>query len=83
VKDVERLARLPREHRDLAEYFTATAQEQLAVAAAHDAHIAGYRGTRIAQAADHCERLATAARREATWATGRSVMHAQLAALGR
>jgi hypothetical protein len=83
VRDVERQARLPREHRDLAEYFTSVSREQLAAAASHEAHAAAYRGTRIAQAAAHCERIAAAARREASWASGRSVMHTQLAMLPR
>jgi hypothetical protein len=42
-----------------------------------------YRGTRIAQAAAHCDRLVTLSREEAKEATEAAAMHKQLAGLAR
>ncbi len=42
-----------------------------------------YRGTRIAQAAVHCDRLVTLSRDEAKEATEAAAMHKQLANIAR
>src|SRR5262245_16306147 len=76
-------ARTPSEHHALEEYFmtlakryTATADEQVALAAA-------YRGTKMAQAATAADRLVTLSRDSAKEANEAASMHKQLAALGR
>ena len=44
---------------------------------------ATYRGTKIAQAAVHCDRLVTLSREEAKEATAAAAMHKQLAGVAR
>ena len=50
---------------EVEEYFLMLAQQYTAEAERHEAMAATYRGTRIATAADHCERLVKASRRAA------------------
>ena len=76
-------ASTPAEHRGLEEYFlilakryTAEANEQVALAQT-------YRGTRIAQAAVHHDRLASLSRDAAKEATAGAEMHKQLAGVAR
>ena len=76
-------ANTPADHRALAEYFQTLAKRYTADATAHVAIAQSYRGTRIAQAADHCDRIAGNARESAKEATAAAAMHEQLANVGR
>jgi hypothetical protein len=73
----------PADHRALAEYFQTTAKRYTADANAHATIAASYRGTRIAQAAAHCDRIVTVSREAAKEATAAAEMHAQLANVAR
>ena len=74
---------MPADHRALQEYFLTAAKRYTADANAHTAIAESYRGTRIAQAADHCDRLVANAREAAKEATAAAEMHGQLANLAR
>jgi hypothetical protein len=76
-------ANTPAEHRALDEYFATAAKQYAADADAHTTLAQTYRGTRIAQAAVHHERLATLGRDEAKEATAAAEMHRQLAGVAR
>ena len=76
-------ASTPVEHRGLEEYFLTLAKRYTAEAAEHVTMAQAYRGTRIAQAAVHHDRLATLARDAAKEANEGAAMHKQLAGLGR
>jgi hypothetical protein len=76
-------ANLPADHRALAEYFQTLAKQYTADANAHVAIAQSYRGTRIAQAADHCDRIVASARESAKEATAASDMHLQFANIAR
>ena len=76
-------ANTPAEHRGLQEYFLTAAKRYRADANDHVAMAQAYRGTRIAQAAVHCDRLVSLFRDEAKEATAAAEMHGQLARLGR
>jgi hypothetical protein len=76
-------ANTPADHRALDEYFATLAKRYAADAEAHTAQALTYRGTRIAQAAVHHERLATLTRDEAKEATAAAEMHRQLAGIAR
>jgi hypothetical protein len=76
-------ARTPTEHRALEEYFLTLATRYTAEANAHVAWALTYRGTRIAQAAVHHDRLATLSRDSAKEATEAAAMHKQLAGIAR
>jgi hypothetical protein len=71
------------DHRALQEYFLTAAKRYTADANDHTAIARSYRGTRIAQAADHCDRIVANARESAKEATAAAGMHAQLANLAR
>src|SRR5688572_578220 len=71
------------DHRALQEYFLTAAKRYTADATAHAAIAQSYRGTRIAQAADHCDRLVANAREAAKEATAAAEMHGQFANLAR
>lgn len=73
----------PAEHRALAEYFQTLAKRYTADADAHVAIARSYRGTRIAQAADHCDRIVANARASAKEATAAADMHLQFANIAR
>jgi hypothetical protein len=73
----------PADHHSLEEYFLTSAKRYTADANQHSAMANTYRGTKIAQAAAHCDRLVTLSRAEAKEATAAAAMHKQLAALGR
>jgi hypothetical protein len=73
----------PAEHRALAEYFQTLAKRYTADAEAHVAIARSYRGTRIAQAADHCDRIVANARESAKEATAAAEMHLQFATIAR
>jgi hypothetical protein len=76
-------ANTPAEHRALDEYFATAAKRYAADADAHTTLAQTYRGTRIAQAAVHHDRLATLARDEAKEATAAAAMHRQLAGIAK
>jgi hypothetical protein len=76
-------AATPADHRALQEYFLTAAKRYTADANDHTAIARSYRGTRIAQAADHCDRLVANARESAKEATAAAEMHAQLANVAR
>jgi len=73
----------PADHRAFQEYFLTAAKRYTADANDHTAIARSYRGTRIAQAADHCNRLVANARESAKEATAAAEMHAQLAEVAR
>jgi hypothetical protein len=73
----------PADHHDLEEYFLTSAKRYTAEGKEHVAMAAAYRGTKIAHAAVHCDRLVTLAREEAKEATAAAAMHKQLAGVAR
>jgi hypothetical protein len=76
-------AATPTDHRTLEEYFSAVSRRYTADAADHIAMAQAYRGTRIAQAADHCERLVKLSRDAAKQAIAAAAMHGQLASVAQ
>jgi hypothetical protein len=76
-------ASTPADHRFLEEYFLTAAKRYTADADQHVAMAQAYRGTRIAQAAAHCDRLVALARDSAKEARAAAEMHRQLAKVGR
>ena len=76
-------ASTPADHRGLEEYFLTVAKRYTADAKDHVAMASAYRGTRIAQAAAHCDRLITLSRDSAKEATAAAAMHKQLAGVAR
>ena len=76
-------ASTPAEHRALEEYFQMLAKRYTADANEHATLAQSYRGTRIAQAAVHHDRLAGLARDAAKEATAAAEMHRGLAGSGR
>jgi hypothetical protein len=76
-------ASTPAEHRGLEEYFLTLAKRYTSQANEHVALAQAYRGTRIAQAAVHHDRLAGLSRDAAKEATAAAEMHKQLAGVGR
>jgi hypothetical protein len=76
-------ATTPADHRALDEYFATLAKRYAADAEAHTTLALTYRGTRIAQAAVHHERLAMLTRDEAKEATAAAEMHRQLAGIAK
>lgn len=76
-------ASTPADHRGLEEYFLTLAKRHTAAANEHVAMANTYRGTRIAQAAVHCDRLVKLSKDEAKEATEAAAMHKQLAGVAR
>ena len=76
-------ASTPADHRALEEYFVSASKRYTADANAHVAMAQAYRGTRITQAAAHCDRLVMLARDAAKEATAAAAMHKQLADVAR
>src|SRR5262245_22993528 len=72
-------ANIPADHHALEEYFLTAAQRYTSDANEHIAMAHAYRGTRISQAAVHCDRLVNLLRDEAKEATAAAEMHRQLA----
>jgi hypothetical protein len=72
-------ASTPADHRALEEYFTTVAKRYTADAKSHATMAQAYQGTRIAQAAVHCERLVKLSREAAKEATAAAALHKQLA----
>ena len=81
VRAVASRAKTPADHRWLEEYLVTAARRYTAEANAHAATAATYRGTRIAQAAAHCDRLAAIARERAEKALARAAVHQRLASI--
>ena len=76
-------ANTPAEHRSLEEYFLTLAKRYTAEANEHVTLAQTYRGTRIAQAAVHHDRLAGLSRDAAKEANAAAAMHKQLASVAR
>ncbi|MEQ1910033.1 MAG: hypothetical protein ABMA15_14490 [Vicinamibacterales bacterium] len=76
-------ASLPADHRALQEYFLTLAKRYTADASDHVAMAQAYRGTRIAQAAVHCDRVVTLSKDSAKEATAAAAMHKELAGVAR
>lgn len=83
LKTLAAKAAAPADHRALQEYFLTAAKRYTSEANDHAAIARSYRGTRIAQAADHCDRLVANAREAAKEATAAAAMHGQFANLPR
>jgi hypothetical protein len=73
----------PADHHALQEYFQIAATRYREEVNEHTSMAQAYRGTRIAQAAVHCDRLASLSRDGAKEATAAAEMHEQLATVGR
>lgn len=76
-------ASTPADHHALEEYFQTAAKRYREAVNEHTSMAQAYRGTRIAQAAVHCDRLVSLSRDEAKEATAAAEMHKQLATTGR
>lgn len=76
-------ASTPAEHRGIEEYFLTLARRYTAEANEHVAMAHAYRGTRIATAAAHCDRLVELSRDSATEAKAVASLHKQLAVIAR
>lgn len=76
-------ASTPAEHRALEEYFVTLAKRYTAEANEHVALAQVYRGTRLASASVHHDRLAELSRDTAKEATAAADMHKQLAGVAR
>ena len=76
-------ASTPADHRALEEYFLTLAKRYSADATAHATTASTYRGTRIAQAAVHCDNLVRLSKDAAKEATAAAEMHKQLANIAR
>ena len=83
LKAMAAKAGTPDDHRALEEYFLTLARRETAEANEHVALAQAYRGTRIAQAAVHHDRLAGLSRDAAKEATKAAEMHKQLPGIGR
>jgi hypothetical protein len=73
----------PADHRALEEYFLTLAKRYTTDATEHATTANTYRGTKIAQAAVHCDNLVRLSRDAAKEATAAAEMHKQLAGVGR
>jgi hypothetical protein len=76
-------ARTPSEHHALEEYFRTLAKRYTADATEHAATANIYRGTKIAQAAVHCDSLVRLSKDAAKEASAAADMHKQLAGVPR
>ncbi len=83
LKAIAAKASSPADHRALEEYFLTASGRYTADANAHATMADSYRGTRIAQSADHCDRLVAQLRDSAKEATAAATMHGQLASVAR
>jgi len=76
-------ASTPSDHHALEEYFRTLAKQYTSDATEHAATSNTYRGTKIAQAAVHCDSLVRLSKEEAKEATAAADMHKQLAGVAR
>ena len=83
LKALAARASTPADHHALEEYFLTAAKGYRDAVNEHTAMAQAYRGTRIAQAAVHCDRLVSLSRDEAKEATAAAEMHKQLANVAR
>jgi hypothetical protein len=83
LKALAAAANTPAQHRALEEYFLTLAKRSTAEANEHVALANAYRGTRLAPAAGHHDRLAALLRDEAREATDAAAMHRSLAGVAR
>jgi hypothetical protein len=83
LKALAARASTPADHHALEEYFQGTAKRYREAVNEHTAMAHAYRGTRIAQAAVHCDRLVSLSRDEAKEAAAAAEMHKGLAAIAR
>jgi hypothetical protein len=83
LKALAARANTPADHHALEEYFQGAAKRYREAVNEHTAMAQAYRGTRIAQAAVHCDRLVTLSRDEAKEAAAAAEMHKQLATVAR
>ena len=72
-------ASTPADHRALEEYFLTLAKRYTSQASEHATTASSYRGTKIAQAAVHCDNLVSLSRNAAKEAIAAAEMHKQLA----
>ena len=73
----------PADHHALEEYLQTLAKRYTAEGKEHAAMAAAYRGTRIAQAAVHCDRLIELSRDLAKEANAAATIHKDLAGVAR
>ena len=83
LKALASRASTPADHHALEEYFQGAAKRYREAVNEHTAMAQAYRGTRIAQAAVHCDRLVTLSRDEAKEAAAAAEMHKQLATVAK
>ena len=83
VRALAARANTPADHHALQEYFEGAAKRYREAVNEHTSMAQAYRGTRITQAAVHCDRLVTLSRDEAKEATAAADMHKQLATVSR
>jgi hypothetical protein len=76
-------ARTPADHRELEAAYGARADRYTAQANEHLAMASAYRGTKIASAAVHCDRIVTQARQAASEATAAALRQKELAGTTR
>ena len=76
-------ASTPADHRGLEEYFLTLAKRHTADANDHAMMARTYRGTRIAQAAAHCDHMVALLRDSAKEATAAAELHKNLAGIAR
>ena len=81
IAELAAKAATPADHRALAEYFDTAVKRYTADVDAHRTMANAYRGTRIAQAAAHCDRLVNLSRDAAKEAAAAAAQHRQLAAV--
>ncbi|MGH9202868.1 MAG: hypothetical protein ACRD2A_16710, partial [Vicinamibacterales bacterium] len=79
LRELATSARTPADHRSLEEYYVDLAAKYTSQAEKHVAMAQAYRGTRIAQAAVHCDRLIEASRKAAKQALAAAAEHRQQA----
>lgn len=77
------MANTPADHHVLEEYFLTAAKRYGEAVKEHTSMAQAYRGTRVAEAAVHCDRLVTLSRDEAKEAKAAAEMHQQLANVSR
>ena len=83
LKAMAAKASSPADHRALEAYFLTLAKRYTADATEHATTANTYRGTKIAQAAVHCDNLVRLSKDAAKEATAAAEMHKQLAGVGR
>jgi hypothetical protein len=83
LRDLAARASSAADHRALMEYFNETARRHTATGDEHVRMAQSYRGTKIASAAAHCDRMVTLSRDAAKEATVAALMHKDLAGVPR